>query len=206
MEEIWKDIEGYEGLYQVSNLSRVRALEKVVICSTGRKCVLKEHILIQNSSFYGYKGVDLTKNGKRKKFLIHRLVAKAFIPNPENKPEIDHINTNRSDNRIENLRWVTSSENMRNPITRAKWRESIANMSEESKQHIREGNKKRRGKGNKFSRAVTQYTLEGVFIRNWESCHWAGKELNIHSSTITRCANGKRLSAGGFKWQFLNTL
>ena len=94
MEEIWVDIKGYEGLYQVSNQGRVKKIYK-----NGKIRILKTRL--DNN---GYLCVTLSKNNKPKIFKIHRLIATHFIPNPDNKPCVDHINTIRTDNRIENLR------------------------------------------------------------------------------------------------------
>ena len=102
--EIWKEIKGYEGLYEVSSEGRVRKLIK------------GNYLTFKNSN--GYQRVGLCIHSKQKWFLVHRLVAQAFIPNPDNKPEVDHINCDRNDNIVENLRWVTSKENNNNPITR----------------------------------------------------------------------------------------
>lgn len=99
-EEIWKDIEGYEGLYQVSNLGRFKSVFryfKILKCTKYKD---------------GYVRVDLYKNGKVKRYLAHRLVAQTFIPNPQNKPQVNHIDENKENNCIENLEWCTRSENM----------------------------------------------------------------------------------------------
>lgn len=108
LNEEWKDIKGYEGLYQVSNKGRVKSLKNKGV---DRECILK---VVTNR---GYLQVRLCKNSNVKTLKIHRLVAEAFIPNPDNKPCIDHINTERTDNSVENLRWCTQKENMNNPIT-----------------------------------------------------------------------------------------
>ena len=111
--EIWKDITGFEGLYQVSNLGRVKSLP--------RKNHPNETIRKIATDKKGYSRVNLIKDGKNHTKKVHRLVAEAFIPNPENKPSVDHINCNKSDNRVSNLRWYTYSEQVNdNPITKEK--------------------------------------------------------------------------------------
>lgn len=164
--EIWKDIEGFEGKYQISSIGRVKSLKYG-----------KEKILKGGKDKDGYLFVNLYKDKKRKKIFIHRLVAQAFIPNPENKPEIDHINTIRTDNRVENLRWVTSSENKNNPITIEKYK-------------------------NCSSIPVLQFTLDGKFIRKWDSATQAERELGFISSNISMCCSGRRKKTGNYKWHY----
>lgn len=119
--EVWKDIPDYEGLYQVSNLGRVKSLERMMINpSPYGKTPLRKHkaqIRKIRVDRHGYCCVSIYIEGKAKNIKVHRLVASAFIPNPENKREIDHINGIKTDNRVSNLRWVTSSENSHNPLT-----------------------------------------------------------------------------------------
>lgn len=114
MKEIWKDIEGYEGCYQVSNLGNVRSLDRIIGNALRKGKILKE---LKNKD--GYLVVGLHKDGKRKKFFMHRLVAQAFIPNPDNKKEVNHMNIcnlsideNKKYNAIENLEWTTHDENL----------------------------------------------------------------------------------------------
>ena len=143
--EIWKSIRDYENLYEVSNMGRVRSLDRENIDSTGRKRHFKGTILKQSKDTSNYLIVGLTKNGKTKIFRVHRLVAEAFIPNPDNKPCIDHINTIRDDNRVENLRWVTYKENNNNELTNKKQSFSAKNRKDhpmEGKHHTEETKKK----------------------------------------------------------------
>lgn len=113
MSEIWKSIEGYEGYYEVSNYGRVRSVDRTLTYSNGYLAKHKGRILKGETDKKGYKRVRLSKNDKTKKFQVHRLVAMAFIPNPENKKFVNHIDENSSNNRLDNLEWVTGSENMR---------------------------------------------------------------------------------------------
>ena len=120
MEEVWKDIKGYEGLYQVSNKGRVKSMDRYAD-NNGALQFRPERILKQNIQDTGTNkrcAVTLSKDGKVKRIRVHRLVAEAFIPNPENKPQIDHIDTDSTNNVVDNLRWVTPKENMNNPLTR----------------------------------------------------------------------------------------
>lgn len=114
--EIWEDIIGYEGLYMVSNLGRVKALERKVSIANKKSPYktqqLTEHIKKPTLS-RGYLRLGLCKNGKIHRFQVHRLVALSFILNPENKSQVNHINGIKTDNRVVNLEWATQSENMK---------------------------------------------------------------------------------------------
>lgn len=110
-EETWKDVVGYEGLYEVSNIGRVRSLDRVVAHHTAGTAVRKGRMLTQ--AFDGnYASVTLTKNRKSMTKRVHRLVAEAFIPNPNNCSDVDHIDCNKLNNHVGNLRWCTHEENM----------------------------------------------------------------------------------------------
>lgn len=115
--EIWKDILGYEGYYQVSNLGNVKSLDRVRETLPTAKKQFKTfnegRVLIPKESNRGYLRYALTKEGKTKYLSAHRLVAQSFIPNIKDKPDVNHINGIKTDNRIENLEWCTGSENIK---------------------------------------------------------------------------------------------
>lgn len=193
--EIWKDVVGYEGLYQVSNLGNVRGLP--IVTNFGER--KKKHglrLLKPAESKRGYYIVTLFKDGKGKTIPIHRLIADTFIPNPENKPCVDHINTNKLDNRVENLRWVTYKENANNVL-------SLRHQSGAIKKRWRNGGFDDRN--NLTYRKVAQFTKDGVFIREYESIVEAARALQIDESSIRKvCAgdNPHRHTAGGYKWEY----
>lgn len=107
MEEVWKDIKGYENYYQISSLGRVKSLDRI-----NNKGVTQIGRVLKCSYRSGYKSVTLSKKGKSVSCVIHRLVAIAFIPNHENKPQVNHIDENKNNNNVNNLEWVTAKENL----------------------------------------------------------------------------------------------
>lgn len=109
MEEVWKPIEGYEGLYEVSNLGRVRSL----LFHNNQTTFSRLKLLSTTDNGHGYLIVGLRDGKHRKNHYVHRLVAQAFIPNPRNLPNIDHIDHDRSNNAVENLQWITQKDNVR---------------------------------------------------------------------------------------------
>lgn len=120
--EEWKDIPGYEGFYKASSLGRVISLHRVIIRKTGAQQTMQPILIRSNDGSSGYHYITLCKYGHKKKLPIHRVIAFAFLDNPDNKPIIDHINGNKEDNRVSNLRWATYSENMKNENTVQKFR------------------------------------------------------------------------------------
>lgn len=116
MQEIWRAVVGYEGSYEVSNLGNVRALPRTITRIDGIEITYdKPHVTIRQNAD-GYMIVRLSKNGVRKQFNVHRLVAEAFIPNMDNLPEVNHIDANRANNCVDNLEWCTHRDNVRYAI------------------------------------------------------------------------------------------
>jgi hypothetical protein len=115
MTEYWKDIVGFEGWYQVSSLGRIKRLKRRYVIRDKEVIKNQEKILIPSVDSRGYENVVISNGEGTKRYKVHRLVAEHFLDaNVENKPQIDHINRNKRDNRVENLRWATNSENQMN--------------------------------------------------------------------------------------------
>lgn len=125
MEEIWKPVKGFEGYYEVSNLGRVRSIDRVVVDNV-RNCerLLKGKILIQRDNSNGYKGVMFCKEHKLYNKYVHRLVAEAFIPNQDDLPQVNHKDEDKSNNRVDNLEWCTSFYNNEYGTRKKRWYET----------------------------------------------------------------------------------
>lgn len=168
-DEIWKAIKDYEGLYEVSNYGRVRALgnggthktERVLVCMARRD---------------GYTKVNLYKDGKMKTPMVHRLVAMAFIPNPDGLPQVNHIDEDKSNNCVWNLEWCTAKYNM-----------NYGSRIE------------------RISKRIYQYTMDGSFVRSYISINEASRRTGVCNRSISPCALGKpkHKSAGGYIWSFI---
>ena len=187
----WKDVVGFEGLYKVSTDGVVLGCKREYYCGVSGKTkrILKERVIVGGTNKLGYRRVVLYSDKNTKRIFVHRLVAEAFIPNPDKKPEIDHINTNRSDNRVVNLRWVTHFENQNNPITKQK--QKNAQLGEKNFWFGKKGALHYRSK--KVLCKETGIIYDGVS----EATRCTG----IHH--ISCCACGKRKTAGGFHWKFV---
>jgi len=167
--EVWRDVTGYEGLYQVSNQGRVRGLKRGGILKPG--------------STGKYLFVVLCKDGKRKDSLVHRLVAKEFCEREsDSQNQVNHINEIGTDNRAENLEWIT-------PIANIRYGTGIKRHSEAQKS----------GKKNK---AICQYSLGGELVCKYPSTREAARVNNFDRSLIFRCLTGKRPTAYGYMWQY----
>lgn len=193
--EIWKPIEGYEGYFEISNLGRVKSLDRYVICN-GHPQHIVEKIKKSIVNSMGYPCVTLCKNKKSIQTPIHRLLMKAFVPNPENKPAIDHINTIKTDNRLSNLRWVTPKENSNNETTIERFKIDANSELQKQKRLI----------ARKLSGGVTapitvyQYTKEGEFVAVYQSAFEAERATGVHNTAVRYALNDNSKSAGGFLW------
>lgn len=175
MKEVWKDIQGFEGLYQISNLGRVKSLN---YNKTGR-----EQILVaspQHKDGSGYLSVALHNKGSQKSHYVHRLVAQAFIPNPQNLTEVNHRDEDKHNNVASNLEWCTKGYNLK-----------YGTHNERS--------------GRSRSKSVLQYTLDGQLIVEHYGTREASRHTGIPQSCIQRCCKGAYNSAGGYIWKYKET-
>ena len=189
--EIWKDIKNYEGLYQISNLGNVRSLDRYVRSgimnnqNNNSKVLKKGKILKPRVNYKGYCLISLSKDNKQKNKSIHRLVAETFILNPDNKPQVNHINGIKTDNKVENLEWCNNSEN-----------QIHANRTGLQKNRILITKQK-------FSKPIVQYDLKGNKIKKYDSLQEASQCLKIDKRYISACATGKTKSSGGYIWKYV---
>ena len=176
--EIWKDIPGFEGYYQVSNLGKVRHL-------------FKHYTKIKKTTIdsWGYEAISLCVNYVPSTRKIHRLVALAFIPNPENKPFVNHKDGNKLNNRLENLEWVTQSENVRHAYDVLKRRPAMSYGGAIYGEHP-------------LSRKIKQFTIDGEFVKEWSSIKEATEYYGVSLSNISGCCLGRNKTAYGFIWEF----
>lgn len=191
--EVWKDIEGYEGLYQVSNYGRVRSLNY--------GCTGQVRLLKPSKDKYGYLNITLCKNRKPKVCKVHRLVAIAFISNPLNLPEVNHKDENKENNFVwvnddgsidfkkSNLEWVSTKQNInhgtRNKRVAEKLRGIFINRAD-------------------LSKRVAQYTLDGTLVAIYPSAHEAARQTGFNRGSISLCCRGECKIYKGFIWRYID--
>jgi len=180
--ETWKPIVGYEGLYEVSNMGRIKSLPKTIDI---HRCLQHRNEKIFNGSKdnHGYMCVTLCNNGKRKTFKVHRLVAYAFIPNPDNLPQINHKDENKANNCVENLEWCDQSYNI--------------NYGNRNKKCILTKNK-----NGSFGAEVPilQYTFDGVFVKRYSSLSEVERTTGKCYVSVICCCSGKFTHSYDYIW------
>lgn len=181
--EIWKDVVGYEGYYQVSNKGNVRSVDRRVQCSNSVR-FYKGRVLSQCQDDKGYFRVLLAVAGMHKSRQIHRLVAEAFIDNPNNLPEVNHKDENPSNNSVDNLEWCSKVYNLEYGTGRARSMKS---------QH---------------KKAVQQFDLNGNLIAEFDGVNSAARSIgkSKDATAITKCCSGKNQTAHGYIWRYKEAL
>ena len=176
-------VKGYEGLYLISRNGEIFSL-------------ITNKIMSSHYLKFGYKGLRLTKDKVHKHKLVHRLIAEAFIPNPDNKPCIDHIDGNPANNDLSNLRWCTYKENSNNPISKARL---LANQHPWPKM----GKESVRKRSAKMLKPVIQLSKSGEFIRCWNCIKEAAIALHISQGHIGEVCGGERATIGGYVFRYV---
>ena len=176
MADDWKAVLGYEGLYVVNSCGVVKSLGRSLTRKDGRSYNREERVLTQHPDTKGYMKVHLCKDGKTKNAFVHRIVAQAFIPNPDNLPQVNHINEDKSDNRVENLEWVTCRENVNH------------------------------GTGifrNALARSVPVIRISQDGGTKWfRSASHAARVMHIVSQGIQHCCAHRQKTYKGYRWEY----
>ena len=210
-----RPVPGYEGCYEVDNLGRVFSVDRIIqVNDNGRIYDKPVHgaILKQTNHSRGYKTVALTKYGKTKQEYVHRIVASAFIPNPDNLPAVNHKDEDKTNNFVDNLEWCTVSynntygektkkqaEKIRGIPHKEDHKEKISNsLKEYYKTHVSAST----GRKSEKRKPISQFDLDGNFIREYPSIHEASDGTISRRRNITAVCNGKRKSAYGYIWRW----
>lgn len=175
--EIWKDIKGWEGLYQISNMGRIKSLSRYRYCGKlNSKPQLMDMKIMKPSIRGGYEIVSISREGKVESFSVHRLVGKHFIPNPNNYPEINHKDEVKTNNNVNNLEWCTKAYNMK-----------YGTLGERISKSL--------------SKIVHQYDLDNNLVNIWSSTREVN-EHGFHHSNVASCCRGERKTHKGFVWKY----
>lgn len=183
--EIWLPIKGYEGLYEISNNGKVKSLARIVIGKNNRKQTLPELYLAPFVTKRGYWAVNLYKSARFKTKTIHKLIADYFIPNPENKPEVNHKDGNKLNCNIDNLEWVTPSENISHAY-KNKLRFPVTGITSGSNPHAKK---------------IAQYDLSGNLIKVW-ACARDAYRCGYDYKAISACVTGYRKTYDNHDWRY----
>lgn len=190
MEEIWFDIPGYEEFYQISNTLKIKSLQRSLVDKHGRVYPVSEKLMNIVIGTSRYPHVILSKGRRRKQESVHRLVAQVFIPNPENKPCINHKNGIKTDYRIENLEWCTHSEN-------------TVHAFKTGLMVGQKGHPGLMGKDHPSARPVKQLTRNGLLVKEFGSIGDAARELGIDPSGITAVCRGRHSYIKGYIFRYV---
>lgn len=177
--EYWKPVLGYEGLYEVSNLGRVKSLDRWVKGIYNSVQLKRGKIIKPRKTWDNYIVVNLSKDGKMKTVKVHRLVAQAFLPNPDNLPQVNHKDEDKNNNTVDNLEWCTNLYNHR-------YGTCIKRIAASN------------------CKPVLQYTLDGEFVREWESAKQAEREGEFMATVIAKCCKKKQKTHKGFIFLYKN--
>ena len=196
--EEWRDVIGYNGLYQISSYGRVKSLRN-------KYGTYREKILKQLLNKFGYLQVNLNKEGKMKTFYVHRLVAQVFIDNPNNHPQVNHKNEDKTDNCVDNLEWCTQKYNLNYGSRIAKAVASTDYKSIVEKRKIdykaRTAKMDYKSIGEKQSKRVYQYSLDSELIKIWKSTAECSRN-GYNQGHVAACCRGEIKTCKGYIWSY----
>lgn len=194
MDEVWKKIENIGvDYYEVSNLGRVRSLDRIITYKDGLKVPYCGKILTPSDSV-GYASIMIGKAGSRKPIKVHRLVAEAFLPKIKGKNYINHKDSNRKNNCVENLEWCTSQENFLHAMQNGRWKPSCHRNTKSMLGKF--------GAEHNRSKAVIQYDLQGKEIARFGGTREAGRITGAIPELIAKCCRGERNSHKSYIWKY----
>ena len=204
--EVWRPVAGFEGLYEISSLGRVKSVDRYVKQGTKnggiRTFHVREKILPHKINTSGYPIVVLTRDGKSVWMRVHRLLAAAFIPNPDNLPEIDHIDTNKQNYNIDNLRWVTHAQNMNNETTKKDSRSTVYSDEAIMRRILSSKNNGARTS----PKTIFQFSLEGDLIAEHISINRAAKAVGLTRESIRIVIDKDGWTSAGYVWRTSNVI
>jgi hypothetical protein len=190
MNEVWKDIPGYEGYYQASDMGRIKSLSRLIKTKKGNRGFSKELIMSPKVDKDGYRQVSLNKDFFGKDFRVHRLVLLAFkgLP-PEGKNIGMHIDDNPANNSLGNLKWGSESDNVKDAFDKGRKSAPKPWLGKS-------------GESNPHSKKINQLDASGTVINTFVGIYEAHRQTKINRSCISACCLGNRKSSGGFRWKY----
>lgn len=193
--EIWKDINGFEDFYEVSNCGQIRSKDRIRKIPFGRECVVRGKILKQQPNSNGYLRVSLSNGkGKKEKVFVHRVVAQAFVANPQNLPVVNHLDFDYTNNNADNLEWTTLKGNVQYSLVRGRFK-----RTEKWLKNLKKSLDIKMGKS---VVGINETTGEMIFFKALNDCAGAG----FQPSCVSNCCTGKRKHHLGFVWRFANEM
>lgn len=197
--EIWRPIKGYEGLYEVSNYGNVRGVDRYARGKLGSLRFVKGVMRKKQETHKGYFKVMLRNGEKYESKQVHRLVAEAFIPNPRNLPQVNHKDTDKKNNKVENLEWITNYGNIQHAILNGCYKPHNEKQKQAVMKNLHKGQEARK-------KEVARLNEEGKIMAIYKSITEASRRTRIDTSKISLCCKGKRKHAGGYRWKYIESI